>query len=253
MEHSQHTQKLATTTTLSAANPPANGRKNNFTRKTHPRCARAHRRSLRRALREAMRRALSKKSVLAGLAAVVAQGSHAETGATPSSYAPVFKDAGGSAYVLLKSDNVADNYLAIHFDATQRCRATLTVLDYYLQTFDEEEKASWQELNGRQFPTAMQAQIGDAPRGEINAQIHFEFDESDSPQGLLSVSFKGSTRFIQDLQEQPQADLRYRRANGEWTERLSYSLTSAQAGIGSAVGHCKEWAREVRGPEVIVL
>ena len=159
----------------------------------------------------------------------------------------------GMYNVLLKSDNVADNYLAIHFDATQRCRATLTVLDYYLQTFDEEEKASWQELNGRQFPTAMQAQIGDAPRGEINAQIHFEFDETDSPQGLLSVSFKASTRFIQDLQEQPQADLRYRKASGEWTDALSYSLTSAQAGIGSAVGHCKEWAREVRGPEVIVM
>ena len=79
MEHSQHTQKLATTTTLSAANPPANGRKNKLTRKTHPRCVRAHRRSLRRAFRKAMRRALSKKSVLAGLAAFVVQSSHADT------------------------------------------------------------------------------------------------------------------------------------------------------------------------------
>ena len=110
MEHSQHTQKLATTTTLNAAQPPGGRRKKNLTRKTHPRCARAHRRSLRRAFREAMRRALSKKSVLVALAAVVAQGSHAETSATPSSYAPVFKDAGGSAYVLLKSENVSDNY-----------------------------------------------------------------------------------------------------------------------------------------------
>ena len=129
MEHSQHTQKLATTTTLNAAQPPAGRRKKTLSRKTHPRCARAHRRSLRRAFREAMRRALSKKSVLAGLAAVVAHGSHAETIATPSSYAPVFKDAGGSAYVLLKSENVSDNYLAIHFDASKRCSATLTVLD----------------------------------------------------------------------------------------------------------------------------
>ena len=77
MEHSQHTQKLATTTTLNAAQPPAGRRKNTLSRKTHPRCARAHRRSLRRAFREAMRRALSKKHVLLGLAAVVAQGSHA--------------------------------------------------------------------------------------------------------------------------------------------------------------------------------
>ena len=253
MEHSQHTQKLATTTTLNAAQPPGGRRKNNLTRKTHPRCARAHRRSLRRAFREAMRRALSKKSVLAGLAAVVAQCSHAQNSSTPSSYAPVFKDAGGSAYVLLKSENVSDNYLAIHFDASKRCSATLTVLDYYLQISTEADKASWQDLSGRQFPTAMQAQIGDAPRGEIDAQIQFDFDESDSPQGLLSVSFEASTRFIEDLQQHQQADLRYRRANGEWTEALSYSLTSAQAGIGSAVGHCKEWAREVRGPEVIVM
>ena len=93
-----------------------------------------------------------------------------------------------------------------------------------------------------------------APRGEIDAQIQFDFDESDSPQGLLSVSFEASTRFIEDLQQHQQADLRYRRgqrANGH--EALSYSLTTAQAGIGSAVGHCKEWAREVRGPEVIVM
>ena len=155
--------------------------------------------------------------------------------------------------MLLKSENVSDNYLAIHFDASKRCSATLTVLDYYLQISTEADKASWQDLSGRQFPTAMQAQIGDAPRGEIDAQIQFDFDESDSPQGLLSVSFEASTRFIEDLQQHQQADLRYRRANGEWTEALSYSLTSAQAGIGSAVGHCKEWAREVRGPEVIVM
>jgi len=253
MEHSQHTQKLATTTTLNATQPNSGRRKNTLSRKTHPRCARAHRRSLRRAFREAIRRALSKKHVLVGLAAVIAHSSQAQESTTPSSYAPVFKDEGGSAYVLLKSENVTDNYLAIHFDAAKDCSATLTVLDYYLQISAKADQASWQDLSGRQFPTAMQAQIGDAPRGEIDAQIQFDFDESDSPQGLLSVSFEASTRFVEDLQQHQQADLRYRRANGEWTEALSYSLTSAQAVIGSAVGHCKEWVREVRGPEVIVL
>lgn len=253
MEHSQHTQKLATTTTLNAIQPNSGRRKNTLSRKTHPRCARAHRRSLRRAFREAIRRALSKKHVLVGLAAVIAHSSQAQESTTPSSYAPVFKDEGGSAYVLLKSENVTDNYLAIHFDAAKDCSATLTVLDYYLQISAKADQASWQDLSGRQFPTAMQAQIGDAPRGEIDAQIQFDFDESDSPQGLLSVSFEASTRFVEDLQQHQQADLRYRRANGEWTEALSYSLTSAQAVIGSAVGHCKEWVREVRGPEVIVL
>lgn len=253
MEHSQHTQKLTTTTTLNAAQPNSGRRKNTLSRKTHPRCARAHRRSLRRAFREAIRRALSKKHVLVGLAAVIAHNSQAQESTTPSSYAPVFKDEGGSAYVLLKSENVTDNYLAIHFDAAKDCSATLTVLDYYLQISTEADQASWQDLSGRQFPTAMQAQIGDAPRGEIDAQIQFNFDESDTPQGLMSVSFEASTRFIKDLQEHPQADLRYRKASGEWTDAMSYSLTSAQAGIGSAVGHCKEWAREVRGPEVIVL
>ena len=32
-------------------------------------------------------------------------------------YVPLYTTEGGSAYVLLKSDNVVDNYLAIHFDA----------------------------------------------------------------------------------------------------------------------------------------
>ena len=127
------------------------------------------------------------------------------------------------------------------------------MLDYYLQISAKADQASWQDLSGRQFPTAMRAQIGDAPPGEIDAQIQFNFDESDTPQGLMSVSFEASTRFIKDLQEHPQADLRYRKASGEWTEAMSYSLTSAQAGIGSAAGHCKEWAKEVRGPEVIML
>lgn len=91
-----------------------NPRPSGLTRRTHPRSARAHRRALRRAFREAIRRALSRGSVALLAGAMVAGASQAQE-RTP--YVPLYTTEGGSAYVLLKSDNVVDNYLAIHFDA----------------------------------------------------------------------------------------------------------------------------------------
>lgn len=91
-----------------------NPRPSGLTRRTHPRSARAHRRALCRAFREAIRRALSRGSVALLAGAMVAGASQAQE-RTP--YVPLYTTEGGSVYVLLKSDNVVDNYLAIHFDA----------------------------------------------------------------------------------------------------------------------------------------
>ena len=228
-----------------------NPRPSGLTRRTHPRSARAHRRALRRAFREAIRRALSRGSVALLAGAMVAGASQAQE-RTP--YVPLYTTEGGSAYVLLKSDNVVDNYLAIHFDAAHGCQATLTVLDYYLDRYSEEEQAGWQELNGQQFGTGVRAQLDGAAKDETEAVIRFDFDNSnDKPVGLLSVSFAADSSFIHDLQAHDQAALRYRDAEGEWTGSIQYSLTHARQGIGSAALHCEDRLATVAGPRRFML
>ena len=247
---------IATTLTLvsSTRDKPEssrNPRPSGLTRRTHPRSARAHRRALRRAFREAIRRALSRGSVALLAGAMLAGASKAEE-RTP--YVPLYTTEGGSAYVLLKSDNVMDNYLAIHFDAAHGCQATLTVLDYYLDHYSEEERAGWQELNGQQFGTGVRAQLDGAAKDETEAVIRFDFDNSnDKPVGLLSVSFKADTGFIHNLQMHEQATLRYRDADGEWTGSIQYSLTDAWQGIGSAALHCEDRLATVAEPRRFML
>lgn len=227
-------------------------RKPGFTRRTHPRSARAHRRALRRAFREAIRRALSRRSIAMLTGVLMVGGAQAQDGGSP--YVPVYKTEGGSAYVLLKSDNVVDNYLAIHFDAAENCNATLTMLDYYLGALDADQQSGWLQLDGLRFDTGLSAHMDGEPRGETEAVIRFDFDSTrDEPVGLLSVSFKADTGFIHDLQMHEQATLRYRDAEGDWTGSIAYSLAGAQREIGSAALHCEDRVAEVGMPVRVML
>ena len=234
--------------TVRGARPPG------LTRRTHPRSARAHRRALRRAFREAIRRALSRGGIALLAGALVAGNSQAQPTGNAAPHVPLYTTEGGSAYVLLKSDNVVDNYLAIHFDAAHHCRATLTVLDYYLDRHSPEELAGWKELNGQHFETGIRAQLDGDAKDETEAVIRFEFDNSSNkPVGLLSVSFAADTAFIHDLQAHDQAALRYQDAEGEWTGSIQYSLEGAHEGIGSAALHCEDRLATLGGPVRFML
>ena len=222
---------------------PANGkpggrRQSGLTRRTHPRSARAHRRALRRSIREALRNALNRGGVTL-LAGCLGIGSgQAQDAQSPAS---LYKSEGGSAYVLLRSDNVRDNYLAIHFDAEHNCQATLTVLDYYLDRYTDEEQAGWQHLSGHRFETGVQAQLDNAKIDETPAVFQFDFDDrNDKPVGLLSVSFFAGLEFINQLEGHQQAAFRYRDPKGGWTGRIQYSLAGAHAGIRAASVHCED-------------
>ena len=80
MEHSQHTQNLATTTTLNAAQPPAGRRKNTLSRKDPPAVCPSPPPFIAQSLSRSHAPSAQQKVMCSrGLAAVVAQGSHAET------------------------------------------------------------------------------------------------------------------------------------------------------------------------------
>ena len=152
--------------------------------------------------------------------------------------------ADGSGHVLIKSHNVADNYLTIRYQPEMQCQPVMAIADFYRGAEGETLTTAWRGLVDQPRSSGLVISTPDQLLEARESVLRFNYESSgDNFHGLLLVSFAASERLLETVQHYPEINIRFQDIDGEWKGTLGYEM----AGIGEPAAAAREHCRRGMG------